>query len=220
MEYKILVTGATGMVGEGVLLECLARPEVTQVVSISRRFSNIIHPKLQEIVTPDFSNLNHVKEQLKGFDACFFCAGVSAVGLKEAEYTRVTYDLTMHFAETLAELNPGMVFCYVSGLGTDSSETGRQMWARVKGKTENALMRLPLKVYNFRPGVMKPTAGQKNIKPFLKLLSGLYPLIHFLFPNGASTLKEVGMAMIGSLKIGYSKQILEVKDIKILAKTI
>lgn len=220
MELKVIITGATGMVGEGVLMECLAHPEVTQVLSVAKRPSGMKHPKLRELLVPDFFSLDEVKALLTGFDACFFCAGVSAIGMKEANYKNVTYDLTLHFAQTLARLNHDMVFCYVSGQGTDSSEKGRQMWAKVKGRTENALMLLPsIESYNFRPGAMKPSPGQKNIKPFLKVLSMLYPLIHFLFPNSASTLKEVGLAMIGSVKNGYSKQILEVKDIKILAKT-
>ncbi|RYE23037.1 MAG: NAD-dependent epimerase/dehydratase family protein [Sphingobacteriaceae bacterium] len=220
MELKIIITGATGMVGEGVLLECLAHPAIKQVVSVARKPSGRRHPKLEEILVSNFLALDEVKTQLSGFDACFYCAGVSAVGMKEAEYTRMTYDLTLHFAETLAKLNPGITFCYISGQGTDSSEKGKQMWARVKGRTENTLMRLPLKkAYNFRPGLMKPTPGQKNIKMFFKVLSALYPLFHLLFPNSTSTMKEVGLAMIGSVKNGYSKQILEVKDIKILAKT-
>lgn len=136
MELKIIITGATGMVGEGVLLECLAHPDVKQVVSIVRKTSGRKHPKLKEILVSNFLDLDGVKAQLSGFDACFYCAGVSAVGMKEAEYTRITYELTLHFAETLAKLNPGMVFCYISGLGTDSSEKGKQMWAKVKGRTE------------------------------------------------------------------------------------
>lgn len=208
------------MVGEGVVLECLAHPDVKQVLSVVRKSSGMKHPKLEEIQIPEFANLNNIKAQLSGFDACFYCAGISAVGLKEAEYTQITYDLTLHFAETLSSLNPGIVFCYVSGLGTDSTEKGRQMWARVKGRTENALLRLPfLKTYNFRPGLMKPTVGQSNIKTFYRILGALYPFFLFLFPNIVSTLEEVGLAMINIVKKGYSQQIVEVKDIKILAKT-
>lgn len=216
---KVIVTGATGMVGEGVLLECLAHPAITQVLIVGRKPYGMSHPKLQELIVADFLKLDEVEDQLRGYDACFYCAGVSAVGMKEDEYSRITYDTTMHFAKTLVKLNPKMVFDYVSGLATDSSEKGRMMWARVKGKTENALMQLPFRgVYNFRPGLMKSTPGQKNIKPLFKFMDSLYPVLGRVFPNSSSTLKEVGLAMINSVTKGYEKQILEVKDIKLLAK--
>ena len=219
MAIKVMITGATGMVGEGVLLACLANPAIEKVLMAGRKHHDLNHPKLKELIIPDFLQLDAVEDQLSGYDACFYCAGVSAIGMKEAEYRHVTYDTTLHFAKTLAKLNPDMVFDYVSGKGTDSSASGRMMWARVKGKTENALMQLPFKaVYNFRPGLMKPTPGQKNIKTFYKFLSGLYPVFHAIFPNSSSTLKEVGLAMIKSVTMGYEKQILEVKDIKLLAK--
>lgn len=215
---KVIVTGATGMVGEGVLLECLAHPAITQVLIVGRKPYGMSHPKLQELIVADFLKLDEVEDQLTGYDACFYCAGVSAVGMKEEEYSRITYDTTMHFAKTLVKLNPKMVFDYVSGLATDSSEKGRMMWARVKGKTENALMQLPFRgVYNFRPGLMKSTPGQKNIKPLFKFMDSLYPVLSRVFPNTTSTLKEVGLAMINSVTKGYEKQILEVKDIKLLA---
>ena len=220
MEPKIIITGATGMVGEGVLLECLSHPDIAQVLSVVRNPSGMEHPKLLELVVPDFNDLSSIKTQLTGYDACFYCAGVSAVGMKETEYTRITSDLTLYFAGTLAALNPGMVFCYISGQGTDSSEQGNQMWARVKGKTENALTQLPFKnVYNFRPGLMKPTAGQKNIKTFMKILSALYPVFKVLMPNSTCTLQEVALALIASVKKGYPLQVLEVRDIKVLAKS-
>ncbi len=219
MGIKVIITGATGMVGEGVLLTCLEHPAVEQVFSVSRKSYPLKHAKLKELLIPDFLQLATVENQLDGYDACFFCAGVSAVGMKEADYRRITYDTTLHFAETLAKLNPNMVFDYVSGQSTDSTENGRMMWARVKGATENALMKLPFRdVYNFRPGLMKPLPGQKNIKPMFKILSGLYPILNGVFPNSSSTLKEVGLAMINSVTIGYEKPILEVKDIKQLAK--
>jgi uncharacterized protein YbjT (DUF2867 family) len=219
MGIKVIVTGATGMVGEGVLLTCLEHPVVEKVLTVSRKPYSLKHPKLNELLIPDFLQLETVENQLTGYDACFFCAGVSAVGMKEADYRRITYDTTLHFAETLAKLNSGMVFNYVSGQSTDSTEKGRMMWARVKGATENALMKLHFKdVYNFRPGLMKPLPGQKNIKPMFKILSALYPVFHRLFPNSSSTLKEVGLAMINSVTIGYEKPILEVRDIKQLAK--
>jgi uncharacterized protein YbjT (DUF2867 family) len=219
MGLKIIITGATGMVGEGVLLESLENPAVEKVLSVSRRPYNLKHPKLTELIVPDFFHLDKVEDSLTGSEACFYCAGISAVGMKEAEYSRITYDTTLHFAKTLARLNPNMVFDYVSGQGTDSTEKAKMMWARVKGKTENALMQLPFKhVYIFRPGVMKPSSGQQNIKPIFKFTAALYPFVRAIVPNFASTLKEVGLAMIHSVTQGYDKQILEVKDINLLAK--
>jgi uncharacterized protein YbjT (DUF2867 family) len=219
MGIKVIITGATGMVGEGVLLECLANKAVEKVLIVGRRPYGLKHDKLRELIVPDFFDLTTVEDVLAGYDACFYCAGVSAVGMSESEYIHITYDTTLHFAKTLLKLNPNMVFDYVSGKSTDSSEHGRMMWARVKGATENTLMKIGFKdVYNFRPGLMKPTAGQKNINHFFKFLSGLYPVLHAIFPNSTCTLKEVGLAMINSVVKNYGKKILEVKDIKILAK--
>lgn len=213
MSYKVIITGTTGMVGEGVLLECLEHPQITEVLSVSRKPGGRSHPKLKEYLVPDFLNLQ-VDENLKGYDACFFCAGVTSVGKKEEEYSHITYDTTIHFATVLLQLNPGMVFIYVSGAGTDSSEKGRLMWARVKGKTENALARMPFKaVYNFRPGFMKLTPGQKNALPLYKYVGWMYPFFKKVLPNSTSTLKQVGQAMIYCMINGYRKQILEVSDI-------
>ena len=213
-----MITGATGMVGEGVLLECLANPEVSEVLIVNRKHYEAAHPKLKELLVPDFFDLSKFTGLLAGYDACFFCAGVSSAGMKEADYTRVTYDLTLSFAQTLATINPNMIFTYVSGASTDSTEQGKTMWARVKGRTENALLKLPFKkVYNFRPGAMKPTDGQKSIKPFYKVILFLFPLIKAIFPNSTSTVRAVGLAMINSVLKGYDKGILEVKDIKGLA---
>jgi uncharacterized protein YbjT (DUF2867 family) len=218
MEIKVIITGATGMVGEGVFFECLEHPGVKQVLLVSRKPYGMQHPKLKECIIPDFMKLDEFATQLTGYDACFFCAGISSVGIKEAEYTRITYDTTIHFAQTLASLNPNMVFNYVSGALTDSTEKGRIMWARVKGRTENALMRLPFKrVYNFRPGFMKATAGQKNVKNYYSFMAWMYPILRVLAPNQVSTLREVGLAMINTALKGYPKQILEIKDIKVLA---
>ncbi|MBI3233803.1 MAG: NAD-dependent epimerase/dehydratase family protein, partial [Bacteroidetes bacterium] len=164
--------GVTGMVGEGVLHEALNHPEVQEVLIINRRPSGVVHSKLKEIIHENFFDLSEVKNQLTGYDACYFCLGVSAVKLNEEKYTQYTYDLTLSFAKTLLEVSPNITFIYVSGSGTDSTEKGRQMWARVKGKTENDLLKLPFKrAYMFRPGFMKPTPGLKNTLSFYKLLS-------------------------------------------------
>ncbi|OGB62294.1 MAG: epimerase, partial [Caldithrix sp. RBG_13_44_9] len=161
-----------------------------------------------------------IEEQLKGYDACFFCLGVSSLGMKEPDYSRITYDLTMQAATTLSRLNPAMTFCYVSGTGTDSTEKGRLMWARVKGKTENHLQKLPFKaVYLFRPGLMKPVKGQRNVKAIYRLIGSLYPLWKILSPKNVCTLEEVGLAMIQAVEVGYHKEILENMDIALLAKT-
>jgi uncharacterized protein YbjT (DUF2867 family) len=219
MEIKVIITGATGLVGEGVLFECLDHPDIKQVLMVNRKPYDAKHPKLKELIVPDFFELDKFSDQLTGYDACFYCAGISSNGLKEAEYSHITYDTTLYFAQTLVNINPDMVFSHISGSHTDSSEKGKIMWARVKGKTENALMKLPFKkVYNFRPGFMKPTPGQKNVKSLYKFIGSLYPVLRLLFPNNVSTMSEVGQAMVNSVLKGYPKQILEVKDIKLLAK--
>lgn len=219
MKVRAIITGATGMVGEGVLLHCLNSPEVEQVLILNRRPSGFTHPKLKEVIVADFYNLSPVKEQLKGYNACFFCLGTSSVGMNEADYRRITYDLTMHMGQTLSALNPDMTFCYVSGSGTDSTEQGRLMWARVKGKTENDLMKLPFKqVYAFRPGFMKAVKGQKNTLKAYNYLAWTYPLLRAVAPGIACTLNEVGQAMINTVTKGYPKKVLEVKDMVQLAK--
>lgn len=213
---NIIITGATGMVGEGVLLECLENKNVEAVLMVNRRHHEFTHPKLKELLIPDFSNPEAFSDQLKGYDACFYCAGISSIGVKEAEYSRVTYDTTLAFASQLAKLNPAMVFIFVTGSGTDSSEKGKRMWARVKGKTENALMKLPFKgQYNFRPAIMKATKGQVNVKTTYKILG---PLLAPFFPQKKLTLKQVGKAMIHAVVKGNPKQILEVDDIDQLSK--
>ncbi|OQP65966.1 epimerase [Niastella vici] len=218
MKIKAIITGASGMVGEGVLHECLLHPEVGEVLVIGRRTAGVIHPKLKEILHSDFFDLSPVKDQLKGYNACYFCLGVSSVGMKEKDYHHVTYDLTMHMATILADQNPGMTFCYVSGSGTDSSEHGKLMWARVKGQTENDLMQLPFKAaYMFRPGFMRPTKGLKNTLKGYQFFAWLYPVLRPLFPNFVCTLQEVGQAMVNVTGKGYEKRVLEVKDIVKLA---
>lgn len=216
-KIRAIVTGATGMVGEGVLLECLQNPEVEAVLVLNRRPLGRTHPKLKEIIHSDFYNLQTVEGQLKGYNACYFCLGVSSVGMKEPEYRRTTYDLTMHVAEVLSRQNPDMTFCYVSGAGTDSTENGKVMWARVKGKTENDLRKLAFdQVFAFRPGLMKATEGQKNLLSLYKYFAWLYPVVKAVYPNGASTLTQVGRAMINVTKYGYEKNIIEIKDINLL----
>jgi uncharacterized protein YbjT (DUF2867 family) len=220
MKIKAIITGATGMVGEGVLHECLLNSNVASVLVINRKPCGVSHPKLKEIIHANFFDLSPIELHLTGYNACYFCAGVSSVGKKEDEFRRLTYDLTMHVAETLSRLNRDMTFCYISGAGTDSSEKGRMMWARVKGKTENDLMKLPFKkVYAFRPGFMKPTKGLKNTLKGYAILGWLYPALHALFPNSACKLSEVGLAMINLTMNGYEKSIIEVRDIVKLAKS-
>ena len=211
-----MVTGTTGMVGEGVLLECLENPAVERVLAVGRRSSQHTHPKLSECLVPDFRDLTNVESQLSGYDACFYCAGVSSVGMKEPEYTAITYDTPVHFAERLVRLNPGMVLVHISGAHTDGTEQGRVMWARVKGKAENALLRLPFRaVYNFRPSLMKPTPGQKHIKRAYQPIKVLYPLLNLFFPG--LTLTQVGRAMINCVRYGAPQGVLEAKDIKELS---
>lgn len=214
---KIILTGTTGMVGEGVLLECLHHPEVDEVLSVSRRPCGRSHPKLTEKIVPDFMDLQN-DEILRGYDACFYCAGVSSVGMDEEKYRRITYDTTMHVAEVLVNQNGSMTFVYVTGAGTDSSEQGRIMWARIKGKTENDLAKLPFKaVYNFRPAFMKSTPGQQNLPSFYKYIEWLYHVVKVVYPKGVCTIEQMGLAMIKAVLVGYPKTVMEVEDIKKLA---
>jgi uncharacterized protein YbjT (DUF2867 family) len=213
---KVIITGTTGMVGEGVLLECLAHPAVERVLSVARRPAGHSHPKLHECVMADFRKLDAVGPALSGYDACFYCAGVSSVGMSEADYTAVTYETPLRFAEALARLNPGMVLVHVSGAHTDGTEQGKVMWARVKGKAENALARLPFKaVYNFRPSLMKPVPGQRHIKRAYRVGLVFYPVLKLIFP--ALTLNTVGRAMVNAVRYGAPKSVLEAKDIAALA---
>ncbi len=219
MSVKTIITGATGMVGEGVLHECLQSDEVEKILVVGRKSCGVLHPKLTEIIHKDFFDLSAIENDLKGYNACFFCLGVSSTGVSNDEYKRLTYDLTMNFAETLVKENHEMTFCYVSGAGTDSTETGRLNWTRVKGKTENNLMKLPFKkVFAFRIGFLKPEKGFKNTVNLYNYLGWLYPIARAVSSNFASTLGEVGQAMINSATKGYEKNILEVSDIIELSK--
>ncbi|WP_276481543.1 epimerase [Paraflavitalea pollutisoli] len=214
---KIVITGTTGFVGEGVLLECLQHPAISQVISVSRKPTGISHAKLEEYLVPDFLALSLDDPKLKGYDACFFCAGISSVGIKEAEYKRITYDTTLHFAKCLSP-NPQLSFIYVSGSGTDSSEKGRLAWARIKGKTENDLMRLPFKqAFGYRVGFMKATNGQKRMNTLFKAVTFLYPVLKTLFPRMSNTIHQVALSMIYVSKHGYPNNIIHVKDIDALA---
>src|SRR6266487_4642670 len=219
MKIKAILTGATGMVGEGVLHECLQHNDVEEVLVVGRRTCGITHLKLEEVLIPDFFDLSAIENKLTGYNTCFFCLGVSSVGMKEAEFYKLTYLLTMNFATTLARQNSQMIFCYISGAATDSTEKGRIMLARVKGKTENDLAKLPFKkVYNFRPGIIKPIKGLKNTLSLYKYLGWLIPVIKLIAPKKVSSLRELGLAMINAANKGYEKQILEVKDIIVLSK--
>ena len=218
MKIKAIITGTTGMVGEGVLHECLNHPDVESVLVINRRPCNVNHPKLKEIINDDFYDLSKIEDQLKDFNACFFCLGTTSVRKSEEFYTKITNDLTKVFADTLAKLNPEMTFCYVSGSGTDSTEKGKIMWARVKGRTENYLINLFSKAYMFRPALILPTKGLKNTLTLYKIFFPLLPIVKLLFPKYVCSLKEIGLAMINCVTKGYEKNILEVDDIKKLAQ--
>jgi len=215
---RVILTGATGMVGQGVLRECLLDPNVTEVLSIARSSVLQQNPKLRELILPDIANLAGNEPELTGFDACFFCAGVSSVGMSEEKYTHLTYDLTLSFARTLVPLNPQMTFIYVSGASTDSTEKGRSMWARVKGRTENALLRLPFKAaYMFRPGFIQPLHGIRSKTRLYQLIydvtAPLTRLILNKLPKYLTTTEQIGRAMLAVARNGYLKTILDPDDI-------
>jgi uncharacterized protein YbjT (DUF2867 family) len=215
---KVILLGATGMVGQGVLRECLLDPGVETVLAIGRNATLQQHEKLHEIAHNDLSDLSTIEDRLSGYDACFFCLGVSALAMNEEAYRRVTYDLTISVAGTLAKLNPTMTFIYVSGAGTDSTEHGRMMWARVKGKTENALLQMPFKaVYMFRPGYIQPLHGVRTKTKWYgavyAMMGPLYPVWKLLFPKYVTTTECVGRAMLNVAKGGALKSVLENQDI-------
>jgi len=215
---RVILFGATGMVGQGVLRECLLDPEVETVLSVVRTPAPQRHAKLREIVRQDLSDLSAIQRELSGYDACFFCLGVSSVGMAEPEYRRITYDLTLSVARTLVAQNPDMTFIYVSGTGTDGSERGRSMWARVKGETENALLRLPFKAaYMFRPGYIQPLHGAapktKWLKAVYRVVVPLYPVLRMLVPKYVTTTECMGRAMIHVARRGPPQRVLESQDI-------
>jgi uncharacterized protein YbjT (DUF2867 family) len=220
---KVILLGATGMVGQGVLRECLLDPEVESVLTIGRSATGQQREKLHEIVHNDLSDLSAIEDKLSGYDACFFCIGVSVAGMNEQAYRRVAYDLTISAAGTLARLNPGMTFIYVSGAGTDSTERGRTMWARVKGQTENALLKMPFKAaYMFRPAYIQPFHGIRTktrlYAVFYAVLGPLYPLWKLLFPKYITTTECVGRAMLNVAKRGAPESVLENPDINNLCR--
>jgi uncharacterized protein YbjT (DUF2867 family) len=221
-QINVLVFGASGMLGQGVLRECLQDPDVAGVTTIGRTSSALHNPKLREIRHADLTDYSSIENQLANFDACFFCLGVSSAGLTEGAYTHVTYDFTLAAAATLARLNPQMTFIYVSGAGTDSSGAGRVMWARVKGRTENALLALPFRAaYMLRPGIIQPLDGIKSktgsYRIFYSSVGFLLPLLRAAFPNHVLSTRQIGHAMLNLAKDGYAKAILESRDINIVA---
>ena len=222
MSIKVIITGSTGMIGKGVLMECLDNPNVSSILLINRNSIEMENVKIKELIVEDFHNLSPFREALVGYDACYFCMGVSAFRMKEREYNEITYKMTLHLAKLLSDINPELSFCYVSGMGTASSEQGRSMWARVKGKTENTILKLPLKsAFLFRPGYVQPMKGIKSktgmyntmyafVKPF-------YPIFKFIIPNKVTSNINIGKAMICSTLKGSDKTILYNKDINELA---
>jgi uncharacterized protein YbjT (DUF2867 family) len=215
---RVLLFGATGMVGQGVLRECLLDRDVEGVAAVGRSGTGRRHPKLLEVRHENFLDFSGIEDQLSGIDACFFCLGVSSVGMREQDYERITYGFTIAAALTLARLSPDMTFIYVSGAGTDSSERGRSMWARVKGKTENELLRMPFRAaYMFRPGVIVPLHGVRSktrlYRLFCTLFGPLLPWLYARFPKYVTTTEQIGRAMLKVAKQGWPKRVLENSDI-------
>jgi hypothetical protein len=218
-KIRAIITGTTGMVGEGVLHECLNHPLVEQVLVVNRKSCGVVHEKLNEIIHSDFYDFTSIADQFAGYNAAFLCLGVTSVGKKEPEYFKLTHTLTLHFAEIISSVNSDMTVCYVSGAGTDSSENGKSMWARVKGKTENDLMKLPFKnVFAFRPGFIKPIPGLQNTHSFYKYINWLFPIGRLVYKSGFCTLKEVGLAMINTVNLNSKSKVIDGKEIIELAK--
>lgn len=215
-ENNVIITGTTGMVGEGVLIRCLDSAEINSVLVINRKPCGYTHPKLKELIHKDFFNLTPIEAELSGYNACFFCLGITSVGADDDTYYKMTYTLTMHVAETLAKLNKEMTFCYVSGSGTNAE--GRLKWQKVKGKTENDLTKLSFQqVFNFRPGFIKPIKAQKYAHKFYKYINWLFPIGRAISANGFCTMAELGDAMINTLSHNNERRIFEGKDIIALA---
>jgi uncharacterized protein YbjT (DUF2867 family) len=220
---KVILFGATGMVGQGVLRECLLDDGVEAVLAVVRTTTGQTHAKLRELIHRDFTDFSGVAAELSGYDATFFCLGISSLGMKEPDYRHVTYDFTMAAARVLAERNPGMTFVFVSGAGTDSTEQGKSMWARVKGATENALLKLPFKAaYMFRPGAIQPlhgiTSKTRAYRWAITVMKPLFPAMRALFPKSIITTEQVGRAMIAVARGGAEKTHLENQDIAAIAE--
>jgi uncharacterized protein YbjT (DUF2867 family) len=221
-DLRVIVYGATGMIGSGVLLACIDDPAVRQVLVLGRTPCGVSHPKIQERLVEDFFDYGAIESELSGYDACFFCLGVSAGGMSEEAYTKITYELTVRAAETLLKHNPAMTFCYVSGQGTDSSEKGRMMWARVKGRTENALLRMPFRrAIMFRPGMIQPAKGVRSKTALYRVMytamTPLFPLLKAVAPGMVTTSERLGRAMLRAARGGTELQVLESRDINALA---
>jgi len=218
---RVVVFGANGMVGGGVVLECLEDPSIESVLAVGRQSSGLTHPKLRELIQRDLFDLEAVAGELRGYDACFYCVGVSSLGMSEEDYRRITHGLTVAVMKVLTEVNPGIKLCFVSGQGSDSTASGGVMWARVKGEAENYVLGLPQEAYVFRPGFIQPLKGVRSATRLYRALyaptSGLYPLLRRLFPGGVTTSVDVGRAMINAVRRGYPKRILENRDINTLA---
>jgi len=213
---NVIITGTTGMVGEGVLIQCLNSPEIDSILVVNRKSCGYTHPKLIEIIHQDFFDFSKIENELTGYNACFFCLGITSVGASDEVYYKMTYTLTMHVAETLSRLNENMTFCYVSGSGTN--ENGRLNWQKVKGKTENDLMKLPFEqVFNFRPGFIKPMKEQKFAHKFYNYINWMFPIGRSLFPNGFCKMTELAQAMINTLSHNNERKTLEGKEIIALA---
>lgn len=219
MEIKMIIFGATGHIGQGVLLECIESKNVTSILVVGRKSCGMEHHKLKEIIHTDYLDYSTIKEELSGYNACFFCLGVSSAGMKEEQYHLVTHDYVVAAAEVLSHQNPEMTFCFISGAGTDDTIKSRMMWARVKGKAENSLKGFPFKkLYLMRPAYIQPVKGVRSRLTMYKILGPLFPLWKFLFPNNVTTSEEVGLAMINAVLYGYEKQTLECRDMIQLAK--
>jgi uncharacterized protein YbjT (DUF2867 family) len=219
---KVIVFGATGMIGQGVLRECLVDPAIEAVVTVGRKATGKTDAKLREIVHPDLYDLSSIADDLTGYDACFFCLGITSAGMSEADYRRITYDMTMAAARPLAERNPDSTFIYVSGASTDSTERGRTMWARVKGATENAIFALPFHGYAFRPGYIHPMHGVTSRTRWYRLMyvvaKPLYPIAKRFWPDQLTTSEDLGKAMITVARDGWPKKILDPVDINAAAR--
>lgn len=215
---SVIITGTTGMVGEGVLHECLNSPLVSKVLSVGRKSNGVVHPKHKELIVSSLDKIAEHTDIIREYNVCLFCAGISSIGKTEEEYTEITYTATLAFARAFLAASPGSGFQYISGKSTDSTEKGKVMWARVKGRTENEILNLGFsRAFAVRPGYLHPTPGLKNTLKYYKYITPLYPVLRVLFPGSVSLLSELGLAMIEAAVHGYSSRVLEVKDIKTLA---